>query len=111
MMIKEKLEDHCPHFEILHTLLEDRANMNPHSLGVLGLLDYDKLYEPNASPEEGDNEFEDRTTRYGRWPCFPSPSSILNFFPSISPHTITACILIIAMVIVVLQDPTMLKAL
>lgn len=58
LTIEEKLEQHYPRFERIHAILDERANINPSSLGLLGMLDHNEVYgyDEDEQPYEDDGE-------------------------------------------------------
>lgn len=42
---KEKLNKMCPHFEQMHIIYGNRANINPDALGVQGMVEHDEVYD------------------------------------------------------------------
>lgn len=56
MTIEDELEKLCPHFDQIHALLGERANINPRTLRVLGMVDHDSMYDPNACSDLDEDE-------------------------------------------------------
>lgn len=60
LTIKEKLEEHYPHFERIHAILGERANINPSSLALLGMPNHNEVYGYEEDKPKGDEQpYED----------------------------------------------------